>query len=260
MIAIIYTSVDIASITMATILEKMLSEQGIDGVYMYEHNEELIYADNIDKHLPNEVEYIIMLSKHSASSGRPTISVHTPGNLSVHADMGGKPMKVAIANPCLVGSLLRRLYKLVEYEGLNYEVTLEVTHHGPTEVEKPVTFVEIGPNEDVWRDEKAAEIAIRGIISVIREGIGNCVKLVGFGGPHYAPIFVKFLLKEPIYGIGHIVSKYVLTECNTDVVDLVLNRNGGVDRAAINWKGLKGAVRQCIYSYLMDMGIEIIKI
>ncbi len=260
MIGIIYSEKDLAGRTMASILRNELSRQTSMNVFLYQYHDEVIYADGIDRELPKETEYLIMLSKHSAMGGKPTLSVHTPGNPSDEYSMGGRPRKVALANPCLVGNILRNMYKYVSEMNLIYDVTLEVTHHGPTEVDKPITFVEIGPNEAIWRDKKAAYIAVKAVLDAIDMGIDKCVKLVGFGGPHYAPIFVNLLLREKSYGIGHIVSKYVLTECYRDIIDLVLARNGGVDKAVINWKGLRGGIRQCIYNYLRDLGIDVLKI
>ncbi len=259
MIGIVYSSADPASKNIYRQLSKLLDNTLRDNIFFYEFPEEVIFADKVDRELPKDVKYIVMLSKHSATSNMPTISVHSPGNFTDTASMGGRPKEVPLANPCLIGRFLKNLSQLIGETNYNYIPTLEVTHHGPTDIRLPITFIEIGPNEQIWNDKLAGYLAAKALLSSLFMENDKCIKVVGFGGPHYAPIFTNLILKGD-YGIGHIVSKYVLTSCDKDIIDMAVEKNGGVDIAVINWKGLKGGVRQCVYSYLIGKNLNVEKI
>ena len=50
---------------------------------------------------------------------------------------------------------LRFMNRLNQEKGLGYLVSYEVTHHTPTDLKKPVMFLEIGDTEENHNDEKA---------------------------------------------------------------------------------------------------------
>ena len=52
-------------------------------------------------------------------------------------------------------SILMEMKRLAEQKGLKYDVTLEVTHHGPTELSVPSLYAEIGSTEIQWKDPEA---------------------------------------------------------------------------------------------------------
>jgi len=49
--------------------------------------------------------------------------------------------------------------KAQDTELSKYTVTLEATHHGPTDMEVSVMFVEIGSSMEHWIDQRAGEAA-----------------------------------------------------------------------------------------------------
>lgn len=261
MIAFVYSRKDIASYTLYKAFEEVSRDFPNLDIYFHEYPEEVVYADEVDKELPEDVETIIFLSRHSAASDIPTLSVHTPGNF-MDNPLGGRPGELAIANPCLVGYILREYKRSIESFGIDYIATLEVTHHGPTHLSIPSLFVEIGPSESNWKDKVAAKCSAISVFKAIEKYVsgGNCVKCVGFGGPHYGPNFTRYLLKTEDVGIGHIVSKYVFTEFSEEVVEKAIRNNGGVDMALISWKGLKGPVRRELAEYLQKRGIEFLRL
>lgn len=65
----------------------------------------------------------------------------------------------------------------------DFEVVYEVTHHGPTNLRKPLTFVEIGSSETEWTYEKAHEVVGESVVKALREFrySVNCVPTVGSG-------------------------------------------------------------------------------
>ena len=67
----------------------------------------------------------VFLSRHSSAKGIPTLSIHTPGNLS-EAKFGGKPEKVSIAPAFAMKSALLEMSKLTNQRELDFEVSYEV--------------------------------------------------------------------------------------------------------------------------------------
>ncbi|KAI7986480.1 D-aminoacyl-tRNA deacylase [Camellia lanceoleosa] len=100
------------------------------------------------------VDEVIFLSKHTATSNRPALTVHPIGTKTMLIGMphlrqdevppaGGKPGWAAPPNP-RIGPWLWLLKAIAESHNLTpeFEVTLEATHHGP-EINSPTMFVEI---------------------------------------------------------------------------------------------------------------------
>lgn len=174
--------------------------------------EDVIHFDFLDKVLPN-VSFYVILSRHKASSGIKSLTVHHTGNPTLSADMGGRPKELSIANPVFSYLTLRSLSELAASELKDFEVVYEVTHHGPTNLQKPLTFVEIGSSEVEWSYEKAHKVVGESVLSALRElkFSVNCTPAVGFGGPHYAEGFTRRALKyRECY--GHIISRYAIRE------------------------------------------------
>ncbi len=73
---------------------------------------------------------IILISRHSSQSGKPTLSVHAPGNFG-NAELGGLPGKLSVSSPYAMQNALRYFFYHKEKLSLNYEVSFECTDHGP---------------------------------------------------------------------------------------------------------------------------------
>ena len=43
---------------------------------------------------------------------------------------------------------------------LDYEITIEATHHGPTSLKKPLLFIEIGSTEKQWADTQRPRLSV----------------------------------------------------------------------------------------------------
>ncbi len=259
--AVVFSRKDDASLTLYKVFKEFYNRLSPPyNVIFYESGIEPIYTDNIDRSLSRDTELIIFLSRHVAKSSIPTITCHAPGNPDNFNKYGGLPKSLPPTNPCFIGYFLRAAENNVKKSGLDYTVSLEVTHHGPTELEKPSVFVEIGPTKTQWRDAEGAFVVAKSILEALdklESGL-KCVGAVGFGGPHYAPIFTAMTLEEG-YNFGHIISKHILQECYTDIIDLAISKTLYANYAVINWKGLKGGVRQCVSNYLSSKKLKIIK-
>ncbi len=176
-----------------------------------EFEEDVVYFNFLDEVFPN-AEYFIILSRHSASSGVKSLTVHHTGNPVGEALLGGNPYELAYSNPKVSYSILVNISKLAVNTLPDFKVVYEVTHHGPTNVKKPLTFVEIGSSELEWSLNKAHETLAQAVgMALMSSSQVDCVPTVGFGGPHYAEQFTnRALTLRECY--GHIISRYAINE------------------------------------------------
>lgn len=179
-------------------------------VVMVGFDEDVLYFNFLDKVL--DADYYIVVSRHSAVSGIRSLTVHHTGNLTARAEYGGRPRELAIANPPIALSILKSLSELSRIVGIgDVEITYEVTHHGPTELSKPLTFAEIGSSPAEWTRTAYQEILATAVYRAITEEPLTCIPSIGIGGGHYAHYFTQRALSLNEC-FGHIISKYVVKE------------------------------------------------
>jgi len=224
---------------------------------------DVIDLEVLDK-LSSNSKYMVIVSRHSAKSGKPSLTTHTPGNPWGRNDAGGKPWEMPPSNPVLMWYTLNELHRLSSGQGLQgYTVCYEVTHHGPTSVSRPVTFVELGSSENEWIDVYAQKVVALATISAIEkteEKKSECIIAVGFGGTHYAPIFTRRALEEnECY--GHMIPNYVIKELTLDELRVIAKRaidlTPGCSRVVI--EKMRKEVREVIEEEARARGIEIVR-
>lgn len=225
-----------------------------EDVYLIAIREELVNA-KID--FPDAF-YAIFLSKHRSESGLICLTTHAPGNLCKKAELGGNPNEVAISNPPIQRALLKNLHKLVEEHGLDVPVTLEATHHGPTNLSFPITFVEIGSDELAWRNDEFGEIVAKSVVHSISSSIELRSGGLGIGGGHYSEKFTNKILNEDAL-IGHVIPKYAMMEgMEASMIDLCMIRTlGGCSRVYVDWKGTPSIYKEHLKSM---KNIEIVRV
>jgi D-aminoacyl-tRNA deacylase len=196
---------------------------------------------------PLEADELIVASRHASETGRPSLTVHVPGDL--------RRGNLAMASPPTIKTALRELNAARDELGLPHQVSLEATHHGPTSLEIPVTFVEIGSKPEEWRDKKAGEAVARAIMAAAnpRE---SCVNAVGFGGPHYAPRHTEVTLRSDI-GVGHIIPKYQSFDEKL-IERAVVRTRDGVKLFVLDWKGLTSEQRASCQQAASKLGIRVV--
>ncbi|RLI31022.1 D-tyrosyl-tRNA(Tyr) deacylase [Candidatus Bathyarchaeota archaeon] len=217
-----------------------------------------IHAGHLTDHF--DVDAVIFVSRHECASGRPMLTTHVPGNLGWDSSHGGKPRQIAWASPSRVKAALLKLKEMVDSLKLNYPVTLEVTHHGPTELRAPALFVEIGSDPERWKDEKAALAVAEAALAAATHSL-EATPAVGYGGTHYAPKQTQAALETEL-AVGHIVPKYAFRE-EVDpwlALEPVRRTWGGCKTAIIDWKGVRGRHRQWLVKLLEEQDIEIIRV
>lgn len=218
-------------------------------------NQDLIHTQFITEHFKPQL--LIFISRHSSTSGTPTLSVHTPGNLG-EAKYGGIPRKVSVSPASAMKNALLEMQRQKEEKRLDYEVSYECTHHGPS-LDVPSMFVELGSSLIQWKDMKAAEAVAYAAIAAATRG-STYPTVLGIGGPHYNMKFTKTAL-ETSTAFGHMIPKYAVSELDVKILRQCVERTlEKVDAAFIDWKGIKGAHKDKLLSILDMIGIAIQKV
>ena len=211
------------------------------------------------------VDRIVVLSRHSSESRIPILSVHTPGNPGPSAPYGGRPWEVCVSDPLMGWLLIKLLREYAANEGIHsvYDVVYESTHHGPSSVSKPITFVEIGSDESRWRDPRAQRVVAKAVAKAIeRLDRSSCIPIVVFGGPHYQKRITEKALNGNICP-GHMVSKNVIKEIDSEenavrMARLVIERTPGVRKVLL--EKVRSVVRKGVESVAQELGLPIERI
>jgi D-aminoacyl-tRNA deacylase len=149
-------------------------------------------------------DLLVFASRHSGDTGA-LLTGHFTGNFGP-AEFGGEPDALAEAAP---NALVRLLAAFDEYAPQEYEVRLEGTHHGPTDVGCPSLFAELGSGDTQWDDPDAAAAVARAILELRGVDPHRSRQLVGFGGNHYAPRFER-IVRNTSWAVGHVAPDWAL--------------------------------------------------
>jgi len=194
-----------------------------------------------------ELEYIAVASRHWAQSGKPSLTAHPTGNFG-KAMYGGRhrELQYTLPNP------MRNIYlQLLNSPPEEYQVSLEATHHSPTEFEVPMFFVEIGSREDRWRDIEMCNYLVDSILKGMNEEDTKPVA-IGFGGGHYCPMFSE---KIHEYAMGHMAAKYAIDLLTDDLVNQMIEKSKNPELVLID--GLKGRHRRKVETFIEKTELEI---
>ena len=217
---------------------------------------EAIYYHAITDHF--EPQLIIYISRHSSKSGTPTLSVHTPGNLG-EAQKGGLAEKVSIAPANGMKAALLELGRQENALGLDYQVSYECTHHGPS-LDVPAMFVELGSSPKQWRDRKAAEAVAHAAMAATSNQLESSKVALGIGGPHYNAKFTSMAL-DGDSSFGHMIPKYAISQVGSDMIRQCIERTlEEVVTIFLDWKGIRGADRSGLMKALDTVGTEVVKV
>lgn len=174
----------------------------------------------------SEPRFLVFASRHAGDTG-PLLTCHFTGNFGP-AEYGGADRSFAPAAPGVQRALVAAFD---EFAPEKYEVGIECTHHGPTQVSVPSAFAELGSDEPEWDDPDGARAVARAIrslavdssVGTVGDGsapasvsatVGDAEEprhLLGVGGGHYAPRFER-VIRETAWGVGHIAADWQLSE------------------------------------------------
>jgi D-aminoacyl-tRNA deacylase len=269
-----YSSKDVAGINIAkqvmnnfpfiktgeTFQEKPVYSAEINGkqLLLVTLKEETVYAQNLPEHFPNP-ELVVFLSRHSSQSGTPTLSVHTPGNFG-EAELGGLPRTVSVCPAAAMRDALKALAQYRTEMKLDYEVSYECTHHGPS-LNVPTMFVELGSSPQQWSDIRAAEAVAKAAMQAIAQ-LDNSEHqaAIGIGGTHYNQHFTKMALNNEAL-FSHMIPKYALPDLDAETLQQCVERTKEkVDYAILDWKGIKSQDKPKLLATLAELELPYKKI
>lgn len=229
-----------------------------DGKFrLVEIGELHVFQDGLDKKLEAAglpASLIIFASKHRSKEEINSLTVHCTGNSSEEARLGGHPKELAVSSPTAMKSILMEMKRLAGEKCLKYDVTLEVTHHGPTELSTPSLYAEIGSTEKQWKDPDAGEVAAKAILAV---SLNRVPVAIGFGGGHYAMRQTGLLLETGI-SFGHNFPKHQLEFVDEALIRQAVDKSGA-EFAYFDRKSMKSEDRNRISGILDKLGLKVLK-
>ena len=225
-----------------------------EGFWLVEIDAHHIYQDGIDRKLEAcglKTRLIIVASKHKSKDGNRVLTAHYTGN-SGNAEFGGHARELSHPAPFALKSILINMQNMVKDTG--YEVTMESTHHGPTDVSLPMVYAETGSAEEQWKDPVAGEIAARAILNVKEE---NLPIAVGFGGGHYAKRQSKLLLENNIT-FGHNFPNHQLDNLDLELVRQAIDKSNA-DFVYFDRRAMSSAHKEKITRIIKDLGLQLLR-
>ncbi|WP_049903587.1 D-aminoacyl-tRNA deacylase [Halococcus agarilyticus] len=193
---------------------------------------------------------VVFASKHAGDTG-PLLTAHHTGNFGP-ADHGGADG--AFASTC-ANAQARVLDALSEHAPSGYDVGMECTHHGPTDVGAPSMFVELGSSAAEWDDPEGARAVARAILDLRGVAPHRERRIVGFGGGHYVPRFER-VVRETDWAVGHIGADWGL-DAMGDPVDSVDVLRRAFERSGAT-RALVEGDRPALTDAIEDLGHEVV--
>ncbi|KTG25109.1 D-aminoacyl-tRNA deacylase [Haloferax profundi] len=188
-----------------------------EGFELREFDDLHIYLDDPAEAFDADLDLLAVVSRHSGETG-PLLTAHFTGNFGP-ADYGGESGHFARACPNAQRAVVAALR---DHAPDGYDVGIEATHHGPTRTTVPSMFVELGSGEDEWKDPDGARAVAAAVLDIEGVDADTDRQLVGFGGGHYAPRFLR-VLDDTDWCVGHIAADWQLKamgspDANRDVL------------------------------------------
>jgi D-aminoacyl-tRNA deacylase len=198
----------------------------------------------------------VFLSKHAAESGVLALTCHSTGNFS-EAKFGGNNRQVAIPHPHLQKSYLQKLWQNRK-DFSEFQITIEATHHGPTDLNKPSIFIEIGTTEKQWNDSILCNSVAKIVVEIMKSEQKSNPVAICFGGTHYPDKFTQELIHGK-FALGSVIPKHALDFLDEELFSHILDRNNMAKTALLDWGGL-GQNKQKVLDMLNNTNFEIIRL
>lgn len=207
--------------------------------------------------LGDEYDYdsFVFLSRHAAESGVLALTCHSTGNFA-EAMLGGNDGQVAIPYPALQKRYLQELFAARD-QFPEFDITIEATHHGPSALDKPCLFIEIGTTPEQWNDRQLCA-SVAGVVDRVMGTSEPVPYAICFGGTHYSQKFNSQVLHGRL-GLGTVMPKHALQYLDRDLFNHVLQRNTGATVILLDWAGL-GQYKQRVMDLAEGTDLEIIKL
>ena len=115
-----------------------------------------------------------------------------------------------------------------------FQITIEATHHGPTSLNTPALFIEIGTTEKEWTNENVCISVAQILVKVMKKNQTSYPTAICFGGTHYSEKFTNELIHGK-YALGTVVPKHALEHIDKSLFSHIIQRNEGATAALLDW-------------------------
>ena len=198
----------------------------------------------------------VFLSKHAAESGTLALTCHSTGNFDV-AKFGGNSQQVAIPFPSFQKTYLQNLWKN-RTDFPDFQITIEATHHGPTDLNKPSIFIEIGTTQKQWNDVELCNSIAQIVKKTFEKPLQQFPFAVCFGGTHYSQKFTNEIINGK-FALGTVIPKHAIEFLEQSLFQHIIERNIDAQIALLDWNSL-GKNKQKVVELLSTTKLEVIKI
>jgi D-aminoacyl-tRNA deacylase len=197
----------------------------------------------------DDPDAVVFASRHSGDTG-PLLTAHFTGNFG-EAEYGGEPKTLSRACP---NAASEAVSALARHAPEGYDVSLECTHHGPTDVGAPSLFVELGSGPDQWDDPEGARAVARAVLALRDVDPVGDRTLAAFGGGHYAPRPTR-VVRETDWAVGHVAADWALAGLDPTADGDVLRQ--ALDRSDAT-RALVEGDRPDLRAALRDLGYRVV--
>lgn len=210
-------------------------------------------------------DLLIFASRHTSKTARPAFLVHTTGNWSKNADFGGEPQELSRTSAFLhKAGFISLVEQSPLIDSIGFSLDIEVTHHGPTILEQPLIFMELGSSKTDWILDDAGELLANSIINTISKYLEYVESRdqkvgLGFGSTHYSQNFSR-LIQDNKVAMSFICPKYYIQTLNNHLIEtMITNTYENVDYFIIDWKGTNSEDKKYLIPLLKQFDIAIKK-
>ena len=226
----------------------------------------LIFLESLNfKNINLKPDILIFASRHTSKTARPALLVHTTGNWGSNTDFGGNPRDLSKTSALFhKAGFVSLKDQITLLNNPSFSLDIEVTHHGPTILDIPLIFIELGSSKKEWIIDEAGELVANAIVNsifkylIFKEDKNQQVGL-GFGGTHYAPNFNRLITNNDV-AMSFICPKYYIQELDENLIELMIfNTLEKVDFFIIDWKGTNSDDKKHLIPLLEKFDIPIKK-
>jgi len=235
-------------------------------IYLGLTTEPLIFITELKFSNPKfNPDLVIFASRHTSKTARPAFLAHSTGNWGNNADFGGRPQDLSKTSALLHKAGIESLREQIEKFNIpDFSLDMEVTHHGPTTLDIPLIFMELGSSKQEWQIKEAGELVANAIVNAVfkylnfKEAKTQQVGL-GFGGTHYAPNFNRLITNTNI-ALSFICPKYYIQELNEPIIKMMIaNTLEKIDYFIVDWKGTNSQDKKHLIPLLEEFDIPVRK-
>jgi D-aminoacyl-tRNA deacylase len=184
---------------------------------------------------------VVFACRHKAKEAIPWLGGHFTGKIDAVAD--GAERQLSVPSPFALRSFLHHISRQAP---AGFQISVEATHHGPTDLNIPCFFAEIGSCERQWIDPSAGQAVAKSILSL---EMGELPVFLGLGGGHYVPRQTSLMLETEI-AFGHMFSSYQVEALDPEILEEARKKSGAA-YAYLDRKSLRSENKKRI-SIMLD--------